>query len=232
LERKNGLTPPRSWQISTERLDQDIDYAGAESMGFRGGEPMLSDQTWYVLQKLVEANNTQCFINFTTNGSVSLNAEQKKLISKFTSVTFNFSIDGIGKVFEYLRYPLLWTDLESNIKYCRDHDITVTASYTISNLNVLYHSQTVAWFDQNQIAYSLNPVYNPVYFRPGALPKNIKDQIRQQNQNDTVINALLDLHSDQDDQHYQQFLQNINRQDQWKGICMSNYLPELALLLG
>jgi hypothetical protein len=108
----------------------------------------------------------------------------------------------------------------------------VTASYTISNLNVLYHSQTVAWFDQNQIAYSLNPVYNPVYFRPGALPKNIKDQIRQQNQNDTVINALLDLHSDQDDQHYQQFLQNINRQDQWKGICMSNYLPELALLLG
>ena len=232
LERKHGQTPQKSWQISSDRLDLEIDYKQARSVGFRGGEPMLSDQTWHVLEKLLQANNVDCFINFTTNGSVPLTQEQKKLIAKFNTVTFNFSIDGVGPVFEYLRFPLQWKDIERNIQYCRNNQILVTASYTISNLNILYHSETQNWFKQNQIHYSLNPVYSPEYFRPGALTKTIKDHILQQQQNDTLVAWLLGSHDLADDRDFELFKQRISQQDLWRGIHLQDYLPEFYQLLG
>ena len=232
LERKNGKTPQKTWNISPAKLDSNIDYSTAASIGFRGGEPLLSDKTWYVLEKLLQDNNTECFINFTTNGSIPLTPKQKNIISKFKTVTFNFSIDGIGPVFEYLRYPLRWSDLEKNVQYCRDNNILIRSTYSICNLNILYHLQTKAWFDSNQIIYSQNPVYYPVYFRPAALPKKIKDLILQQQKNEKLTNALLDSHTPLDDEHYKLFLQNIAQQDAWKGIKMQDYLPELSKLLG
>lgn len=232
LERKNGKTPKRSWKIKTSDLDSTVDYSTAVSMGFRGGEPLLSNDTWYVLEKLLLANNTKCFVNFTTNGSIPLTAEQKNILSKFENVNFNFSVDGVGAVFEYLRYPLRWQDLENNIKYCRDNNIMISATYTVSNMNILYHLQTKAWFEANQIVYSDNLVYNPVYFRPGALSRKIKDHILKQQTNESITHFLLKNHTPEDEQHYQLFKQKIHEQDCWKSIHMENYLPELCELLG
>jgi hypothetical protein len=96
----------------------------------------------------------------------------------------------------------------------------------------LYHAQTRQWFDDQGIAYSLNPVYHPSHFRPGALPLAVKDHIRQQQAQDPVIEWLLATHDPQDDLDHAVFLQKISEQDTWKGIRMQDYLPELSKLLG
>jgi MoaA/NifB/PqqE/SkfB family radical SAM enzyme len=106
------VTARPAWKLLPETTDDAIDYAHATTVGFRGGEPFLSDNTWHVLEQLAQANNTACVINFTTNGSIALTAEQRNLLARFDTVGFNFSIDGVGAVFEYVRYPLQWTDLE------------------------------------------------------------------------------------------------------------------------
>ena len=232
LERTHGVPARPAWKLLPETTDDAIDYAHATTVGFRGGEPFLSDNTWHVLEQLAQANNTACVINFTTNGSIALTAEQRNLLARFDTVGFNFSIDGVGAVFEYVRYPLQWTDLEQSIKYCREAGHLITASYTISNLNILYHAQTRQWFDDQGIAYSLNPVYHPSHFRPGALPLAVKDHIRQQQAQDPVIEWLLATHDPQDDLDHAVFLQKISEQDTWKGIRMQDYLPELSKLLG
>ena len=230
LERTHGVTPRPAWRITPETLDHSVDYAQATTVGFRGGEPFLSDNTWHVLEGLLQANNTGCAINFTTNGSITLTAEQQAMLARFSSVGFNFSIDGVGAVFEYVRYPLHWADLERNIDYCRSANHLITASYTISNLNILYHHETRQWFDHHRIPYSLNPVYHPSHFRPAALPRSVKDHIRQQQ--DPVTEWLLGTHTAQDDLDHAVFLQKISEQDTWKGIRMQDYLPELSKLLG
>lgn len=230
LERTHGVTPRPAWRITPETLDHSVDYAQATTVGFRGGEPFLSDNTWHVLEGLLQANNTACVINFTTNGSIALTAEQRNLLARFDTVGFNFSIDGVGAVFEYVRYPLHWADLERNIDYCRSANHLITASYTISNLNILYHHETRQWFDHHRIPYSLNPVYHPSHFRPAALPRSVKDHIRQQQ--DPVTEWLLGTHTAQDDLDHAVFLQKISEQDTWKGIRMQDYLPELSKLLG
>lgn len=231
LERKNGMTPQATWSLTAAQLDQTIDYASAQTVGFRGGEPMLSDLTWHVLERLLASDNADCAVTFTTNGTIPLTNNQKQLIAQFPRAAFHFSIDGVGPVFEYVRYPLQWTDLEKNINYCRENSIPVTASYTISNLNILYHGQTQAWFESQGISYSINPVRGPECFTPSALPKTVKDQILQQ-QSNALTQALLSSHDPQDDANYQLFRQRTAQQDQWKGIRMQDYLPELVALLG
>lgn len=231
LLNRHGRPAGPAWRIRPETLDHQIDYATAETLGFRGGEPFLSDNTWHVLQRLLENRNTQCLVTFTTNGSIALTQEQRQLIARFPNVIFNFSIDGVGPVFEYVRYPLRWADLERNMQYCRSAQILITASYTISNLNILYHSQTKTWFENHGIDYSLNPVYSPSYFRPAALPESVKTLIKQQHP-DPVASWLLGQHTQQDQADYELFRNKIIEQDRWKGVRMQDYLPELADLLG
>jgi hypothetical protein len=223
LERRNGIIPVDNWSLELDRVSNDINFANAQSFGFLGGEPLLSATNFKILEHLVKHGNTDCFIHFQTNGSVELSQQQKDILENFTNINMSFSIDGVGPVFEYLRYPLKWNSLLANIDYCRSHGMMVSACYTVSNINLMYYEETCRWFDQNQIRYFVNLVYTPTHFRPGALPQQVKEQLPKLKQQP---------HTEQDDRDYAVFRQKISLQDQWKGIRMQDYLPELHQLLG
>jgi sulfatase maturation enzyme AslB (radical SAM superfamily) len=218
------------WQTTESEVDKIIDYTTAVAISFRGGEPFLSDTNFYILEQLIKNNNSSCFISFITNGSTELTDYQKNTISKFKNVNFCFSIDGIDPVYEYIRYPLKWHTLNKNIAYCRNNNIDVSVSYTISNLNIMYHEQTVQWFRDNNLPFLHNPVVEPRHFRPSALPKSIKEKILSTT-DDNTIQSLLAGHDDLDDADYAQFLKEIANQDTWKKIQIGDYLPEFAKLI-
>jgi sulfatase maturation enzyme AslB (radical SAM superfamily) len=228
LEQLTGNTT-NTWQKTPAEVDQAIDYPTAQSIGFRGGEPLLSKTNFHILEQLVKHNNTNCFISFTTNGSVALTARQQALISKFTSVNFCFSIDGLGPVFEYMRYPLKFVDIERNIQYCRDHSIIPSVSYTVSNVNVMYYNETIKWFEQQNLPYIVNPVYSPSYFAPSVLPEKVKQDIFQAGQTSELRELLFSAPCS--DAHYALFRKKLAEQDQMKNIQLKYYLPELVKAL-
>ena len=221
LERKNNIVPKKTWRIQRNAFEHKLDYPNLKVVSFRGGEPFLSPTNFDILEQILNHNNTQCFVSFVTNGSFDLTNRQKHILSQFERVNFCFSIDGIGSVFEYIRYPLSWSKILHNIKWAQDNNIDVSASYTLSNMNLWYHAQTTEWFRQQGINFLVNMVYNPAYFQPTALPENLKVLIPD-------IAKLLGNHTDQDDQNHQRFLAEIQKQDSWKGISIRDYLPEFA----
>ena len=225
LERKNNTVPARSWRIRNNTADAWIDYATATSITFRGGEPLLSATNFYIIEQLIAHNNTRCFISFVTNGSVTPSDYQLGLISQFANKNFCFSIDGVGSVFEYLRYPLKWNAIEKNLEFCKINNISRSVSYTLSNVNVWYHAQTVKWFWDNDLQYQLNPVYDPVYFQPCVLPSGIKQQILSQSACADLV-PLLEPQCSQT--NLDLFVAKLKEQDTWKGIHLLDYLPELA----
>jgi sulfatase maturation enzyme AslB (radical SAM superfamily) len=189
---------------------------------------LLSKSNFYILEQLLQHNNSDCFVSFVTNGSVEITDYQKHILSKFKNINFCFSIDGVGPVFEYMRYPLKWDMLLKNIEYCKNNNIMSSVSYTLSNLNIFYHAQTVKWFVDHDMNYLINVVYSPAHFQPSALPQQLKTIVSEKNPS---LEYLLNTHTDQDQQNYQQFRAEIIKQDQWKNISIKNYLPELAELL-
>lgn len=224
LEKKQGLSINKPWSLSLNELN--INYQKAKSINFRGGESLLSKSNFEILRKLIENKNTDCFVSFTTNGSIKLNQTQIEILSHFKKLNFCLSIDGIGSKFEYLRYPLKWNSLLENIEQYKQLDIDLSASFTLSNINMMYYSETVEWFRANKIAYLNNIVYNPNYFSPGSLPKKIKEKIIDKN---NLI--FISTHNDQDDLLFQQFLVKIQEQDSLKNIRMQDYVPEFYNLI-
>jgi len=229
LEKNNVPVRFKDWKTPLHQLEYSIDFELAKSIIFTGGESFLSDTNFYILEQLIARNNTDCHVSFVTNGSFKLSRYQKEILSKFQNLDFCFSIDGIGLVFEYVRWPLKWTDIETNISWCCSQNIGIGISYSLSNLNLLYHTETTKWFQDHNINYFINPIYWPEYFRPHALPADVKQQLRQQHDSDAISQWL--THSSNDDQLFEEFKIEIAKQDSMKNISMRNYLPELAELL-
>lgn len=230
LKEKNGMVPSKEWTVEAESLEDKIDFRAAQVISFRGGEPFLSDANFQILEKLIDHSNTDCFVSFVTNGSFKLSKRHKQILKHFDRVNFCFSIDGTDSVFEYIRYPLSFEQIKENILICRQNNIIPSVSYTLSNINLLYHSRTVAWFNEQNLSYLVNPVYSPAHFAPGALPATIKEYIHQ-NYNHPEIEKYLRSHSESDDTKFLSAMQELTTQDSWKNIQFKNYLPELANLL-
>ena len=230
LEKKlTSVTIPIA-RINQNRIDQ-LDFSNLLSIGFTGGEPLYEKTNFHILEKLIEHNNTNCFISFTTNGSISVSVEHKKLLAKFKNLNIGLSIDGVGPVFEYLRFPLKWDKLLENLEFFRTITDNISANYTTNNLNVLYHHETVAWFSQQKLPYHFNPIINPSYLRPSALPKNIKEEIFKKYGHTKDLDFFLGQHTEQDDRDFETLLGKLQQQDAAKGIKMQDYLIELYNLL-
>ena len=140
-------------------------------------------------------------------------------------------MDGTGKVFEYMRYPLKWEDIKNNINNLRELTDNVSVSYTTSNINVMYHHETVNWFKENNLNYHFNPVIDPAYFRPSALPSAVKQIIFDKFGKTADLNFFIGNHTEQDDKDFTRMLTVIKQQDSMKNISIKDYLPELIELI-
>lgn len=208
-----------------------INFETAISINFRGGEPLLSKTNFFILEQLIANKNTDCFIAFTTNGSIIPSEYQISLLKQFKNLNFNLSIDGIGKVFEYLRYPLSWEAMLTTIEFCKQMQISVSASYTVSNLNVMYHTETTQWFKDNSIPYINNIVHSPMHYSPSSLPLDAKKRIIEQTSDQEIAN-LLKAHKPQDEINYSRAVLDIKKQDLQKEINIVNYLPDWVNVTG
>lgn len=217
--------------IDIDQLKTKVDFKELKMLSFVGGEPLYEKKNFDLLEYLVESGNTDIFLSMVTNGSVKLTSRQKQVISKFKNINFSVSIDGIESVFEYLRYPLNWADVNSNLTFFRELTDNISSNYTLSNLNILSHTSTVEWFDKNNMVYSVNPVYNPSWLQPRALPVSIKKILKRQLSAVDYNTFIGPVHTDQDQQNFQLMLEQINIQDTSKKIQMKDYLPELHNML-
>jgi organic radical activating enzyme len=226
--RMNPAIPiQRSTFVDVNLIKQKVNFSELKMLSLIGGEPLYEKKNFELLEHLLELGNNTVFLSMVTNGSVTLSDYQKKILSKFKNLNFCLSIDGTGPVFEYLRFPLKWQDLLDNLQFFREVTDNVSANYTLSNLNVLYHNQTVEWFNQNQIPYSNNPIYRPTWLQPRALPQSVKQHLKEILSTMDFNTYIGSTHTDQDQLDWEECTKQLAKQDNAKGISWQEYLPDL-----
>ncbi len=183
---------------------QSINWQKAKRFNLLGGEPLLISRSFDILQKLLDVGNTNCRISFTTNGSVTLSEKQIKLIKNFTDVSCCVSIDGTGKTFEYIRYPLSWQKLLDNLSLYREIFTEVVVSFTVSNLNYHERDQIISWFKKMDLLYIENYVIEPSWFNYQVVPGH---------------------------ELWSKFVSEIDLQDRMKGISIKDYIPYIDNLI-
>jgi sulfatase maturation enzyme AslB (radical SAM superfamily) len=242
-----GPSASTSWRSLIMKHDQSKQYPeysvlkrSIDNLNFNklvgvnliGGEPLYEKTNFELLQQLLDHGNSKCFISITTNGSVSLSEKNKKLLSQFKNINIGISIDGIGPVFEYMRFPLKWKKLLDNLEFFRTITDNISANQCTSNVNLLYYHETINWFREHSLNFHHNPVIYPNYFRPSALPNSVKKYILKK-YNSNELNCFIgEEHTEEDDANFEKMLEVIKYQDSIKKISIKDYLPEFCDLIG
>lgn len=154
----------------------DLDF---ERLTVLGGEPFYDRITFDLLEKLVasgKSKNIQVDIN--TNMTAITADKMDFLVNNFRKILIKASIDGIGPVNDYLRYPSQWSVIEKNIRLVQSYpDVNIVVTSAVSNLAFLKFYQVIEWAAENQFNLFLTHVGHPKLLTAHFLPATIKSRL-------------------------------------------------------
>jgi organic radical activating enzyme len=142
---------------------------------FLGGEPTIMPEVSDILDKLIATDNTNVPIHLTTNCTNTTEQFLDKL-KQFTQICFNYSVDGTGKVVEYIRHPVKFNTIDNNIRLYKKmaNDGNILFSFQAYNLFNLY--DTIKWAADIGVLVHANLVDDPEWCSILCIPKEIRDK--------------------------------------------------------
>lgn len=205
-----------------------VDLRSIKSLSFVGGEPLLEKNNFEILQHLADIGNQSCFVSIVTNGSMDLSDRQLDVLNQFDSLNLCLSIDGIGRKFEYLRYPLRWSKLLHNLDSLRKITKNISVSCMISNINIGCYDEIIDWFETQDLPFLCKQIEYPGYFSPGNLPDDMKERILGSSQRSNEVAEFLSIGAHSHGS-WTLFRNEIQRQDRLKQISIKDYLPDMDI---
>jgi MoaA/NifB/PqqE/SkfB family radical SAM enzyme len=128
-----------------DEMDDIVNNASSiKRIQLAGGEPFYMPSVTRLLNKLKPyASNIE--LHITTNLTV-LNDDMLQLLEQFKKSVITISIDGLGVVGEYIRFPLNWEVFETNFnKLLTYKKLKLSVNITKSVLNAPHVDSVVEW---------------------------------------------------------------------------------------
>jgi len=167
-----------------EEFDPMLEHI--EQIYWAGGEPILMDEHWGIMNRLVEMGKTDIRIFYNTNFTTLEYKGQSvlDLWKNFDNISVGASLDAEGIRGEYQRKGTVWADVESNIKELKDKspEVDFYISATISAYNAWHITDFHrSWVDKGYIKpadWYMNVLLNNERFRMSVLPQSLKAEIK------------------------------------------------------
>lgn len=208
-----------------------------------GGEPFLSgtkEQLELLDHYISTGQSKHITLHYTSNCTIWPGENWFDRWQQFANIDMQLSIDGVALQYEYLRYPGKWSEVLSNIELYLDKQhrhqwFMLSVSHTVSAFNVYYIDQFKSWCRSVGLPDPwMGRVHAPLQLRPTVWPNHIKkhiaDKLEQSSHDD--IRAWVNIINDNDDSdHYQAFLDFMDRHDHYRGMSYRNTFIEMAQFL-
>ena len=239
---------------------------------FAGGEPLMIKEHKLYLEEIIKRGyNTQISLRYNSNG-IFVSDEIIDIWKQFKSVRYAFSIDAFNEKNHYIRYPTNWDDIEHSLDILDNtpENINISIACAVQALNIKHITEFAKWkiskkykkinqykshgYEIGGGIISLHMLYIPTYLGSRILPKEDKDQIKEQFEE--FRQWLWDNHRQDDDfwkinpygwkrwesilkfidaeDHSSQiddFREYINRLDNIRGTKSKDIFPELGHIL-
>jgi glutamate-1-semialdehyde 2,1-aminomutase len=147
---------------------------------FAGGEPLIHPMFPAILKKLIDTDHAgHISLYISTNGTV-YNRRLSEMLKQFLSVELAFSVEGIGQLQEYIRYPSRWERIARNIfAFQKDH-ISLSVRPTAQAYNIFGILDLVRWCQENGLRFCLDSiVWSPKFLSLDMLPQVLIDEAFQ-----------------------------------------------------
>jgi sulfatase maturation enzyme AslB (radical SAM superfamily) len=175
-----GRTETDMW----DQLLPHIDYV--EQIYFAGGEPLLMEEHYRILDELVQRKRFDVRLIYNTNFThTDLKGQSVfEYWKQFNSVAVGASLDGSGRYGEYIRKGTEWNKIEQNridmIAICPDVDFYISPTLSIMNAWHLpdFHQD---WVERGLIKpqdLNVNILQDPPHYRIDIAPMKYKQRLR------------------------------------------------------
>ena len=162
LEDEKKLVKDYPFLPVTERKNADKDwntedFSTVKQIKITGGEPLLHPDFTKFLDMLISTNRTDDInLMIYTNSSTIPKSHLIERLSKFKNVKLYLSIDGFGKVQEYIRHKSNWDITEKTYEAWLNAEleypnIVVCFSPTISLFNIMYVEELIDWWIETRM---------------------------------------------------------------------------------
>jgi len=173
-----------------EQLYKQIPHM--KQLYFAGGEATIIEDHYLLLEEVVRQGYAKnIIVRYNSNG-LALPQRLLDLWKHFKYIRFNFSIDSIEDMNDYIRWPPHWDKIVSNLHMLDNTgpNIHVAVACAIQILNVYYLPDLIKWkLNQNFKKINVMPlgaglvnthlVYLPVFLNIKILPKSFKQKVTE-----------------------------------------------------
>jgi radical SAM protein with 4Fe4S-binding SPASM domain len=177
-----GRTETDMWT----QLEPHLDYV--EQIYFAGGEPLLMDEHYRILDELVRRERFDVRLIYNTNFThTDLKGQSVfEYWQKFDSVAVGASLDAEGPRAEYIRKGTVWDTVVKNrremIRVCPEVDFYISPTLSIMNALHLpeFHRN---WVEQGLIRaqdLNVNILQDPAHYRIDIAPAEYKAELEGQ----------------------------------------------------
>jgi len=237
-----------TWQL----LDQWIPYVRRVFM--TGGEPTIIKRNLDYINKIIASGHSaNVELIFTTNAT-NINQNFIDIGKNFKSVSYNVSIDAVGELANYIRYPSNWQTIYNNLKNIQSG---VSLNTTIQWLNMTRLNEIFDFIETCGISFGgiwFQLVTHPKYLDPIYAPKFMKEKciaditaflesefLNQEKYNNILygelkqslqqVKAFLNTNLNNVN-HTEEFLKRMEILDRLRGQKLFTVLPELKQIGG
>jgi len=207
--RKNHTGPnkEKTYEILRNMLTQN----SIRRLKISGGEPLLDTELIKILKNLDKTKKSNIALNISTNGSQDIVNWTKK-IGDFELINFTVSLEGVGKVQEYIRKHCVWDEVEKNILLLkeltlRDERYNIDTNYVLQGMSIPNLDKLVLWTYNNDIPFGYSGLMTDQTYYAKLLSKNIL--------NNNIINNSISK------------LEKIQPKEDWKKLLKNKYNKEL-----
>ena len=166
-----------------EQLQPHLDYV--EQIYFAGGEPLMMEEHYNILEELVRRKRFDVRLIYNTNFThTDLKGRSAfEYWRQFKSVAVGASLDGQGRAAEYIRKGTRWSDVVKNryemIRTCPDVDFYISPTLSILNAWNLpdFHREWVAHGLIRAQDLNVNILQDPPHYRIDIAPAEYKQKL-------------------------------------------------------
>lgn len=207
-------------------------------VNIRGGEPLYNKKLLEIVDNIPAAQARDMVLHITTNATV-WNQKWHLALGKFRLIRFMFSVDAIGDLYEYMRYPASWQLVEQNIKSMIALPNSKCLVHCVGqNLNICSISSLIEWCEQHNIYLEIENLVSPNYMQITNLPvyqKNAAVQhlkgLNHQKLAPHLAKFVGSAHGfleriKFDHDLWQAFVANISQRDHLRGNSFRNFIME------
>ncbi len=230
-----------------------------EAAYFAGGEPLIMDEHYFILESLIRIGKTDIPLSYNSNLS-NLKFKNKFVTDYwkyFKHVEVGVSIDDFGMRGEYFRHGMNWEKTLKNIEQIKKEcpHVIFSVNCTVSLFNVSYLPELHEELLKNNVItlgnMFANILVDPIEYRVQLLPKEYKEKIikklrdyvsivEQKNKTSNLFafvrflaafNSVINLLESSDEtENNEKFINRNKKLDEIRNEKFEEIYPELAFL--